>query len=114
MDERAPYRYDTAGPLEDWLQHVEGVAARAVPLPTELAGLIANVEEALVKLADDSPLAALRAIGAVERITDAVARTAAHDVTADNPSPKARSTALGLPVGDADSRIFHYLHRRSV
>ncbi|MCX4632735.1 hypothetical protein [Streptomyces sp. NBC_01443] len=57
------------GPQEDWEQHLEEVEARTVPLPAELAELLDRVGEQLNTLAGQAPVAALKAVAALETLT---------------------------------------------
>ncbi|MEV6250713.1 hypothetical protein AB0M38_31775 [Streptomyces sp. NPDC051742] len=42
-----PDAYDTSGPYRDWTTHMDEVAGRALPLPEDLSGLLAQVRERL-------------------------------------------------------------------
>lgn len=42
-----PYDVDPLGPYEDWFPHVRQVAARAVPVPDAVAGLLQRLDEQL-------------------------------------------------------------------
>lgn len=106
-----PYRYDTSGPRRDWQQHITDVEARTVPLPAGLAALPARVDEELEHLADEAPLAALRAIGALERTTTRTARTAAYNIKADEVPTEQVAAGLGMSERSAASRLSHYHYR---
>lgn len=99
------------GPEGDWAQHIADVESRTVPLPAELAALLERVEEQLLHLATDAPLAALRAVAALERTTKRAARTAACNAKDDELSDEAIGAALGLAVDKAGSRLIHYALR---
>ncbi|MER5545924.1 hypothetical protein ACWD4N_19860 [Streptomyces sp. NPDC002586] len=108
VDRFHPYEYDTSGPYEDWAQHIAEVEARSVPLPEDITDLVDRLDERLSSLADQAPLAALKAVAALERIAENVGRQAAYDVQADELSWETVAKALGLTEEDARSRLFHY------
>lgn len=103
-----PYDTDTSGPHGDWMQHIGEVEARSIPLPVELTDLLDRLEEQLSALADDAPLAAIKAVAALERTTGHIGRTAAYSAQADELSWEVIAKALGLPEKDARSRLTHY------
>lgn len=107
-----PYLYDTSGPEGDWVRHIDDVEARSVPLPDALTVLLEQVEVALERLADDAPLAALRAVAALERTASEVGHRAALTAEADTDSWETIATALGLTEQDAHSRLTRYTLRR--
>ena len=107
-----PYDADPKGPHDDWVQHIEHVSERSVPLPVTLAGLLAEVDQQLTALAADAPLAALRAVAELERTTKRIGREAAHHAEADELSWEAIGQALGLTERDARSRLINYSLRR--
>ncbi|MEU7729680.1 hypothetical protein AB0B78_31265 [Streptomyces sp. NPDC040724] len=85
---------DLAGPLADWTAHLSVVRDKAVPLPEPLAALLVEIADQLNTTAVDTPLAALRAAGVLERITTRVGRAAAGMLDADV-STETVATALG-------------------
>ncbi|MEV6946683.1 hypothetical protein AB0N07_32890 [Streptomyces sp. NPDC051172] len=95
-------------PYEEWLQHIRGVEAQTIPLPSELEELLGRVEEQLYALTDDAPLAALKAVAALERTAKGVSRRAAQYAEADELSWESISRALGLSEEDARSRLLRY------
>lgn len=99
------------GPQGDWDRHIQEVEARTVPLPAELADLIGRVEERLEALAQQAPVAALKAVAALERATKRVARDAAYMAEADDLSWESIGTGLGLSEKGARSRLTHYTLR---
>ncbi|WP_329467987.1 hypothetical protein [Streptomyces sp. NBC_01431] len=107
---------DTAGPAADWDQHMKDVDARTLPLPADLADLLDMLAERLDNLAFDAPLAALKAVAAVERVTHRISHAAAHNVlteqSADEASWEEIGRALGLTEKDARSRLTRYAWRR--
>ncbi|MFF5126729.1 hypothetical protein ACFY41_07270 [Streptomyces syringium] len=107
---------DTSGPRGDWEQHISEVRARSVPLPVGLEELLERVEEHLDALAVEAPVAALKAVAALERITGRIGHRAAHHAQADEQagelSWEAIGTALGLSEADARSRLIRYSFRR--
>lgn len=86
---------DLAGPLADWTEHLSLVRDKAVPLPEPLAALLVEIADRLNTTASDTPLAALRAVGMLERITARVSREAAGAVRRDDDVP-AESVAAAL------------------
>ncbi|MFG3259059.1 hypothetical protein [Streptomyces sp. NPDC048172] len=104
----SPCDIDISGPREDWKRHIEEVRARTVPLPVELEALLERLEQQISALADDAPLAALRAVAALERITEDIAPHAACAAEADDLSWSTIATALGLTEKEAQSRLLHH------
>ncbi|MFG2753914.1 hypothetical protein [Streptomyces xanthophaeus] len=92
---------DLTGPLADWNAHVSLVRDRAVPLPEPLAALLVELAEQLTATAEAAPLAAMRAVGVLERITARVGREAAGAVRDDGMSAEAVATALGTSQSKA-------------
>ncbi len=86
---------DLSGPLADWTAHLSVVREAAVPLPERLAALLAEMAGQLNATAADTPLAALRAAGVLERIATRVGREAAAALRDDGMSAEAVATALG-------------------
>lgn len=102
---------DTESALDDWGEHIEAVERRTIPLPDELADTIERLHGQLASLADQAPVSALRAVGALERLTRSVAQEAAYAVEDEEPSWETVGTALGLSADRARSLTFHYLMR---
>ncbi|MFD6183571.1 hypothetical protein [Streptomyces goshikiensis] len=86
---------DLAGPLADWNAHLSLVRDKAVPLPEPLAALLVEITEQLTATAADTPLAALRAAGVLERIAARVARETVGALCDDGVSAEAVATGLG-------------------
>ncbi|GGV14683.1 hypothetical protein GCM10010245_25470 [Streptomyces spectabilis] len=99
-------------PLLDWERHINDVAARTVPLPTELADLIEQIDGQLTRLVQDAPLAALKAVIVLEGLTKRVARDSARRAEGDGLSGETLGQALGLSPDAAESRLLGY-HLRS-
>ncbi|MFD7500263.1 hypothetical protein [Streptomyces sp. NPDC059850] len=99
---------EVSGPHDDWKQHVEEVRARSVPLPTGLETLLTQVEEQLDALTVDTPVAALKCVAILERITQRIGREAAYGAEADEVSWETIGQALGLDEKTAQSRLLHY------
>ncbi|MFE7402526.1 hypothetical protein [Streptomyces sp. NPDC057557] len=113
VDRRRPYLADTSGPEGDWDTHITEVQARTVPVPADLTALLDQAEERLTALVADEPMAALRAVAALQRLTDRVAVDAAFCVdTADGPRWDTVAQALGISEQAARSRLTHYALRR--
>ncbi len=108
-----PYAAEPVGPRDDWQQHMYEVEARAVPVPSVLAELLRQLDEHLAALADDGPVAALRAVAALERTAARIGTDAAHNIdTDDEVSWELVGMSLGLPEQDARARVGRYLYAR--
>ncbi|MFA7767844.1 hypothetical protein [Streptomyces sp. NRRL S-448] len=92
---------DLTGPLADWTAHLSVVRDAAAPLPEPLAALLAAMTEQLTATATDTPLAALRAAGMLERIATRVGRQTAGALRDDSMSAEAVATALGTTYSKA-------------
>ncbi|WP_405940593.1 hypothetical protein [Streptomyces sp. NBC_00207] len=86
---------DLSGPLADWTAHLSVVRDVAVPLPDPLVALLVEMAGQLTVTAADTPLAALRAAGVLERIAARVGREAAGVLCDEGMSAEAVATALG-------------------
>ncbi|MFB6999286.1 hypothetical protein ACFCXF_14565 [Streptomyces virginiae] len=86
---------DLTGPLADWNAHLSLVRDKAAPLPEPLAALLVELTERLTATTADAPLAALRAVGVLERIAARVGREAAGVLAEDGVSAEAVATGLG-------------------
>ncbi|MEU9087984.1 hypothetical protein [Streptomyces sp. NPDC048357] len=86
---------DLAGPLADWNAHLSLVRDKAVPLPEPLAALLVEITEQLTATTADAPLAALRAVGVLERIAARIGREAAGALCDDGASAETVATGLG-------------------
>ncbi|MFD3469966.1 hypothetical protein ACFWWM_27095 [Streptomyces sp. NPDC058682] len=86
---------DLTGPLAAWNAHLSLVRDKAAPLPEPLAALLVEVAEQLTATTEGAPLAALRAIGVLERIAARVGREAAGVLAEDGVSAEAVATGLG-------------------
>ncbi|MFG2135059.1 hypothetical protein ACGFNV_46025 [Streptomyces sp. NPDC048751] len=102
---------DTDAAHRDWTSHTRDVEERAVPVPEDVAALIHQVEGRLSALADQAPLAALRATAALERLTTRIGQEAAGAAHADELSEETIGTALGLSPDTARSLLIRYLLR---
>lgn len=108
IDPDRPHLHDTTGPESDWAGHISETEARSVPLPGTLSALLCRLEDELGNLAADAPLAALKAIAALEHTTYDIARVAALNVEAEATSWTAVAAALGLTEQDARTRVSRY------
>ncbi|MFD7499567.1 hypothetical protein [Streptomyces sp. NPDC059850] len=104
----ARFDIEISGPQNDWKQHIEEVRARSVPMPTELEALLTQVEEQLSDLAVEAPVAALKGVAILERVTQRIGREAAYGAEADKTSWEEIGQALGLDEKTARSRLLHY------
>ncbi|MGW8387170.1 hypothetical protein ACWGMW_28975 [Streptomyces albidoflavus] len=100
---------DESGPEADWELHIATVDAAAATVPPELVGMLDQFDAGLADLADREPLAALRAVAALERLAARTGRAAALHVRADGLEDEAVATGLGLPAQRAHSRVLRYL-----
>ncbi|GAB2873170.1 hypothetical protein [Streptomyces mayteni] len=103
---------DIAAQHDDWEQHLEEVRSQSVPLPLGVEELLEQLDMRLSALADDAPLAALKAIAVLERATQRIGRRATHAVLADDVSWETIGQALGMTADDAHSRLltYHFRH----
>ncbi|GGV18985.1 hypothetical protein GCM10010275_70740 [Streptomyces litmocidini] len=100
--------YDTSGPWADWEGHMDEVAARAVSLPENVAGLLGKLRERLDEIVGDEPLMVLKAAGELEAIVASASPLAAAYVRGDEiPMPRV-AEALGMTEKAARSRLAHY------
>ncbi|MFD7924023.1 hypothetical protein ACFV3R_33060 [Streptomyces sp. NPDC059740] len=93
---------------EDWRGHIETVERKAVPLPTELTETIERLHEHLTTAVKVVPVAALRAVASLERLTAQMAAHAAWAVEEDELSWETIGTALGLDAPTARTRVTSY------
>lgn len=107
-----PAAVDTSAARTDFDGHIRDLEARSLPLPAAMADLVERLDEQLHDLAADSPLAALKAIAALERITLRVARHAAADAHAsadeDELSWETVARTFGTDHDHARARLMHY------
>ncbi|ARF59117.1 hypothetical protein [Streptomyces gilvosporeus] len=103
---------DTSGPRDDRAQHIADVESRSVPLPSEVEDLLHRLEDQLDALAAGAPLAALKAVAALERLVGRIGREAASAVESDEPSWETIGRALGLTAKEARSRLTRVSLRR--
>ncbi|WP_030556732.1 hypothetical protein [Streptomyces sp. NRRL F-5135] len=103
--------YDTSGPERDWGSHLDEVAARAVPLPEDLAGLLRRLHERLDELVDDDPLTVVKAAGELKATVAVFGPLATRIVTSSEQLPLARvAEVLGMTEQAASSLLRHYEH----
>ncbi|MFF3500155.1 hypothetical protein [Streptomyces sp. NPDC003247] len=112
VPEDRPYDLDTGPAHGDWVEHLRAVERRTVPLPDELTDLIERLEHHLVTLVDQAPVAALRAVTALERLLPGIGREAAQAVRDDELSWDSVGTALGIGPERARSLLTRYLLHR--
>ncbi|MFF4735329.1 hypothetical protein ACFY2W_05420 [Streptomyces sp. NPDC001262] len=106
------YSADTSGPCDDWGRHISEVESRSVPLPAGLGDLLEQLNDQLADLAAEAPLAALKAVAALERTAADIGLMAADNVKADDLTWEEIGTGLGLTEKDARSRLSRYSFRR--
>jgi hypothetical protein len=99
---------DVSASYDDWAAHIDTVDRQAVPLPDDLTNTLGRLEDQLSRLADQAPVAALRAVGELERLTRSIGHRAAHAAEADDLSPETIGKALGLSTSAARARLTHY------
>ncbi|MBW5423332.1 hypothetical protein GKQ77_17465 [Streptomyces sp. BG9H] len=100
--------FPSAEPLGDWHRHIADVEVRTVPLPAAVAALLEQLDAQLTRLAEDAPLAALKAVAALESTTKRIAGSAAAYAEADDLSGEVLGRALGVSPSDAESRLLRY------
>lgn len=105
------HELDTGDAYRDWCEHIRAVERRTVPLPDEVTHLLDRLEDQLSFLAEQAPVAALRAATALERLTADIAQEAAYAVQEDEVPWETVATALGLSPEHAESLLTHYLLR---
>ncbi|SEB57059.1 hypothetical protein [Streptomyces sp. TLI_105] len=87
---------------------MDEVAARAVSLPEDVAGLLGKLRERLDEIVGDEPLVVLKAAGELEAIVASTGPLAAAYVTGDEiPMPRV-AEALGMTEKAARSRLAYY------
>ncbi|MDV9186841.1 hypothetical protein R6L23_01090 [Streptomyces sp. SR27] len=106
-----PDAYDTSGPYGDWAAHMDEVAGRALLLPEDLSGLLAQVRARLdcLLLEEDQPVIVLKAADELEEIVASVAPTAVRLLTRgqEEPAPEI-AQAFGMTEKAARARLIHY------
>ncbi|MGA5069319.1 hypothetical protein ACPB9E_37210 [Streptomyces exfoliatus] len=101
--------YDTSGPGREGESHLDEVAASAVPLPEDLAGLLRQLRELLDELVDDDPLMVVKAAGELEATVAFFGPLATRIVTSSEQLPLAQvAEVLGMTEQAAGSRLWHY------
>ncbi|MEU9799589.1 hypothetical protein [Streptomyces sp. NPDC051000] len=103
-----PFNSDTEGPLGDWQVHVAVIEAQAVPVPQHVQELLDRIDVELEKLADEAPLAALRAAGALQRTATRIGADATHHLGQDEVSVERIAVGLGISPTAARSRLNRY------
>lgn len=98
---------DVAACHDDWAAHIADVDAATVPVPDEVASLLADLKARLTTLADEAPLAALRVLGQVERITRDIGEIAACCADGDHEETDI-ARALGVAETDVRGRLLRY------
>ncbi|MGW2328194.1 hypothetical protein ACWC5C_20805 [Streptomyces sp. NPDC001700] len=93
---------EVSGPRDDWKRHVEEARGRSVPLPAALEMLLTQVEEQLSDLAMDAPVAALKGVAILERITKLPRHRSPGQDLRNGRRRAARLRTLGRPRGDRD------------
>jgi hypothetical protein len=102
---------DLSGPLADWTAHLTVVREDTVELPEPLAAVLVQLAERLQDAAAETPLAALRAVGMVERITHHLAQEAADAVWESGTPAEELAAALGTTPSKALGMLLR--HRSS-
>lgn len=112
-DENEPHVPSESGPRDDWEHHIDEIESQAVPLTPEIDDLLELLEDKLMVLASDTPLAGIRAAATVERIAKRIGWQGAYAVFSypDEPSWDEIGKALGLSEEAARSRIISYRPR---
>ncbi|MFF2571321.1 hypothetical protein [Streptomyces sp. NPDC058084] len=102
--------HDTTGPKRDWDAHMDRVAARAAPLPDDVAALLDELRDRLDTLLDHAPLIALKAADELQGVVASTGPVAALFLTrAAEVLPMSRlAELLGMTEEAAGSRLAHY------
>ncbi len=100
--------FPSTGPREAWHQHIADVDASTVPLPTEMAALLEQLDDQLTRLTDETPLAALTVVAILETLAKQVAPVAALYAENDGLSDEVLGQGLGVSPSDAKSRLLRY------
>ncbi|MDJ0386012.1 hypothetical protein [Streptomyces sp. G-G2] len=101
------YGWETAGECQDdWDRHITAIADTTVPLPAALETLLRDVAEAIERLGEDAPTAALKAARSLELIAARTAHEPAHEARGQDPETVA--AALGLNVDDSRALLARY------
>ncbi|MFJ4338498.1 hypothetical protein [Streptomyces sp. NPDC088915] len=108
VDRHHPEEYDTSGPERDWERHMDEVAARTVPLPEDVTGLLNQLCERLSEIDDKNPLAALRVVGELEAMAASTGPYVARRIAFDDVSDEAVAEGLGITEDKARSRLIRY------
>ncbi|QEV64374.1 hypothetical protein CP982_00505 [Streptomyces spectabilis] len=108
VDPDAPDAYDLTGPYRAWKRHVGEVERRTVSLPADVQHLLEQLHERLTVLAEDAPLAALRAVGALEHTLAETGQRAAFGAWQDEQDWDAIATKLGLTEAHSRARLHKY------
>ncbi|MGE7386496.1 hypothetical protein ACQKM2_13570 [Streptomyces sp. NPDC004126] len=80
---------------QDWDGHTSAVEATTIPLPETVTSLLDRLEAEIGKLAETSPLAAIRAVRRIETTVGGVGYWAARHAQQDS-TPAQAAAALGL------------------
>ncbi|WP_235023627.1 hypothetical protein [Streptomyces sp. WAC05374] len=103
---------DISGPYDEWVEHIGSVERQTVPLPEDVTEALQRLESLLDRLAGQAPVAALKAVAALERLTRAVGHQAACTAEADGLSPETMGRALGVSPERARSLVRDHLRNR--
>ncbi|MFE5621084.1 hypothetical protein ACFQ8S_03360 [Streptomyces virginiae] len=101
---------DLSGPIADYEAHLSVVRDGAVPLPAELAELLADLVGQLDVLAVKEPLVALKALADLRYVVARAGEDAAYELGARDVPLKAVATALGTSETAARTYLNDYLH----
>ncbi|MEU3774321.1 hypothetical protein AB0F11_14170 [Streptomyces sp. NPDC032472] len=91
---------------QEWDSHITAVSATTIALPAELEALLDTIADAIENLAQDSPVAALKAARSLELIAQRTAHWPAHDARGQDPQEVA--AALGLNVDDTQALLARF------
>ncbi|MGW4855348.1 hypothetical protein ACWEPZ_29400 [Streptomyces sp. NPDC004288] len=102
--------YDVSGPEEDWEAHLDDVAARALPLPDDVAALLRTLRERLDEMVDEEPVVVLKAAEDLGAIVADFGPLAARYIKGDAVPLPRLAEALGTTEKAAGSRLTHYAY----
>ncbi|MFD9411580.1 hypothetical protein ACFWBN_31790 [Streptomyces sp. NPDC059989] len=107
LHEDEPTWTDAENCRDDWDRHIETVEASTIAFPAEIDDLLTKTNEALDRLTDESPAAALKAARRLEILAQAIgyhAARAAHR----SMEPEEVGAALGVTGDQAEDLLDRY------
>lgn len=100
---------DLSGPISDYGAHLSVIRDAAVPLPTELTGLLTVLLRRLDGLAAEQPLVALKALADLRYVIAQVGQDAAGELAAQQVPIEQIATGFGPSEAAARTYLNSYL-----